>query len=486
MRLLIVDDEQFTRDGLYRLIQDSHLPFDDIQVARNGDRAVAFVRESMPEVILCDIRMPGMNGLELAKTVKSVHPQCQIVFMSGFNDREYIKTALDIKAVAFIDKPIDGEELLEILERAVTASIQTERDRYALHNLNSEETANIILESRITDDMLSGGLASVEGWVFRCLLVSSPLPRRKLIIGILQELGIWGVCTADSGTNSDVVFFKHRSDKVCGHIYNKLLDSDTAVRLAVGSAVKSAGELASSYKSAVYVLDSLFYHTSSRMAYSGGNQGGALNMTPTPAQFAVALESGTEQAFAYLEGLRNDLLEHPCTPISLVKAHYYEMLYHVISTYGEGPEKPDSRTVWERCLNAASLQDLETLIWNALSAATKEDSEQAVPHTVRITRKYIGDNFKNSLLTIHDIARDVHTSPGHLSAIFKKHTKYTLLQYITHCRIEYAKERLVQSNDRLLKVARETGYNDPYYFGKVFQRETGMSPQQYRITMYRE
>jgi YesN/AraC family two-component response regulator len=259
MKLLIVDDEPFTSDGLYNLIKDSGLAFDEVRVTGSGEKAAAMLHEYSPEVVLSDIRMPGMNGLELAKIIKTMYPQCQIIFMSGFNDREYIKGALDIRAMAFIDKPIDEDELIEKLERAIKASVQIKRDINAVRSFVNGETARRVMENALAED---------------------------------------------------------------------------------------------------------------------------------------------------------------------------------------------------------------------------------IPHTIKMTRKYINDNFNNPILTINDIAKHVHTSAGHLSAVFKNHTKHTLLQYITHCRMEFAKKQLVDTNNKIMDIARETGYRDSYYFSKVFQRETGMTPQKYRITMY--
>lgn len=477
MKLLIVDDEHFTCDGLCRMAEDFHLGFDKILTAMSGERALELIGAESPEVILSDIRMPGMNGLEMAKAAKAGNPECQIVFMSGYNDREYIKTALDIQALGFIDKPIDEEELLAVLGKAVLASRETLRTREVLDFRRQEELARKILGGTPPESGLDRVPAPDPGWVFRCALLFPSGDGLEEIAVLLRRDTEWGVCTTDSAGRT-VIFLRHRAGEPGNALYSTLLGQDEGLRLAVGNAVRNAEKLPMSYRSAAFALDTLFYLSGNRIVQSAGLAASALDMTAVAAEYRAALAAGREQAMAYLEELRDRLLDNPYTPPGLAKSHYYEML--CLTAAG------DRRVEWDACQRAGTLQELEMLLWEALSNLEEQPEEPATPHLVRMTKKLIQENFGDSQLGIADIARQIHSSAGHLSAVFKKHTGDTLLQYITLCRVEYAKKQLVSSNRKIHEIARGAGYNDPYYFSRIFQREAGMTPQQYRMTMYRE
>ena len=129
--LLIVDDEPHSRDGLARLVRQSDLAIDQVQTASNGLDALALARQQAPDILLCDVRMPRMDGLTLATEVRRLFPGCQILFISGYSDREYLKTAFSLRAVDFIDKPINTVQLLDAL-RSALSNLEARRQQHDL------------------------------------------------------------------------------------------------------------------------------------------------------------------------------------------------------------------------------------------------------------------------------------------------------------------------------------------------------------------
>lgn len=119
MKLLIVDDEENTRIGLRDFVPWSELGIDAISVAGEGYAALDLFSREDPDIILCDVRMPRMNGIEFARRAKMMKPGCKLIFLSGFSDKEYLKAAIKLGATDYIEKPVIMNELKSVIEQAV-------------------------------------------------------------------------------------------------------------------------------------------------------------------------------------------------------------------------------------------------------------------------------------------------------------------------------------------------------------------------------
>lgn len=119
LRLLMVEDEQLTLRGLLRSIPWVSLGIEDIKTADNGEAGLKMAREFKPAVILSDVRMPRMDGIKMAFEIRKELPNCHFIFISGFSEKEYLKSAITLSAVDYIEKPIEIDEIIEALKKAV-------------------------------------------------------------------------------------------------------------------------------------------------------------------------------------------------------------------------------------------------------------------------------------------------------------------------------------------------------------------------------
>jgi len=120
MRLLIVEDEYYTRQGIIDEIDLAAIGYDAVEQADDGVNGLRVARTFRPDVILADVRMPRMDGVEMCYSLRRLLPDCSIVFMSGYADKEYLKAAIDLKAASYIEKPFRTRELRDVLERAAS------------------------------------------------------------------------------------------------------------------------------------------------------------------------------------------------------------------------------------------------------------------------------------------------------------------------------------------------------------------------------
>ncbi len=127
MKLMIVDDEEYTREGIRDSFEWSKLGIQEIMLAQNGKEALTIAKWFIPDIILTDIKMPQKDGIEFTEEIVSRFPNCRILFMSGYVEVEYFKSALKLDVVDYIEKPIDKERLWKSMEKAVNFIQKTKR-----------------------------------------------------------------------------------------------------------------------------------------------------------------------------------------------------------------------------------------------------------------------------------------------------------------------------------------------------------------------
>mgnify|MGYP000808781350 CR=1 FL=1 len=114
MKLLIVDDEELTRTGLVSSINWKALGIREVYQADDGLHGLEMARTYQPDIVLCDVRMPRMDGISMLQRIESFLPDTAAIFMSGYSDKEYLKAAIRLKAITYIEKPLDLKEVQDL------------------------------------------------------------------------------------------------------------------------------------------------------------------------------------------------------------------------------------------------------------------------------------------------------------------------------------------------------------------------------------
>ena len=128
MNVLIVDDEKTTRQGLLNHIDWKKFDISEIREAQDGTDALELCKTYIPDIMISDIRMPIMNGIELCTNIRELYPECKIIFLSGYSDKEYLKSAIHLGVIHYVEKPIDLSEMEEAIGKAVRLH-QMDRER---------------------------------------------------------------------------------------------------------------------------------------------------------------------------------------------------------------------------------------------------------------------------------------------------------------------------------------------------------------------
>ena len=141
MKLLIVDDEELTRNGLISIIDKKKLGIDTIYVADDGINGLNMAQKEQPDIILCDVRMPRLDGIGMLEKIKQSAPNTVAIFMSGYSDKEYLMSAIKLGAINYIEKPIDQLDLESAIQKAIEQCLRIKRES-AADEMNTNQAAS--------------------------------------------------------------------------------------------------------------------------------------------------------------------------------------------------------------------------------------------------------------------------------------------------------------------------------------------------------
>ena len=165
MKLLIVDDEKLTREGIRDSLNLESLGISQVLLEDDGIHGLKTALEEKPDIVLTDVRMPRMNGVQMAERILKELPATTIIFMSAYSDKEYLKAAIKLKALGYVEKPLDMEELATAIREAVDSSINEKMSQAAARIQEKEQLGHLSLllsqpgeESLIKAGQLAAGL----------------------------------------------------------------------------------------------------------------------------------------------------------------------------------------------------------------------------------------------------------------------------------------------------------------------------------------
>ena len=145
MRILIADDEELTRKGIISSIDWENLGISQIDSADDGINALSHAQKNAPDILLTDVRMPRMDGIELSKRLRELVSDCPIIFMSGYSDKEYLKAAINLKAVSYVEKPFTPDDITQALTEAVSLVQKQQLQRESNQFFEQEASSKLAL-----------------------------------------------------------------------------------------------------------------------------------------------------------------------------------------------------------------------------------------------------------------------------------------------------------------------------------------------------
>ncbi|MFC5530552.1 response regulator [Cohnella yongneupensis] len=536
LRALIVDDEYEIREGLRKRIPWADYGIEEVFVADDGDTALEIALDKMPELIVTDIKMSRVSGLDfLAELNKEADYTWKAVLISGYDDFELVKQAMQLGALDYILKPINTDELASIIRKATEQIMKERMDRHNQAQLNNQVQYAV---PKLREELLRE-IAEQEYDPYRELRIMHRLQALKLDWMTQQPLLVMLVEADDLKAISNQRGYSNEKDLVLfgiGNVVNQTLTeefsnpfvlfTDSSQRWVAVLSCKSQDQV--SFGTAVAQVCLKRINEFVKVKASVG-----IGCTPRDLKYLHELyvESGEllEQKAIYggnrvftepgvdLDGERSELsIEEPSELLDLVKygtdedivasmdgfvdmvhawglPHLKDIQQQIFkwlmgifrSAAAAGwPDRSWERNpiaIWEQLEQFDNLQSLREQTESYLLSIAADfrkltaSPSQIVLEAEKIIRKRYADN-----LSLQIVADEVHVTPVWLSKLFKKEKKKTFLEYLTDIRIIKAKEMLGDVKYKIYQISYQVGYKDPVHFTKLFKKQSGFTPKEYR------
>ena len=498
IRALLVEDEAPIRNGIARHVPWQELGIDEVRTAENAEVALEMGDIAMPDIIISDIRMPGMFGTELGAAYRDMAPDCQIIFISGYSDKEYLTAAIHLGAVSYIEKPIDMEELCEALRKAVrTIRRLRAASRSSLHVLvhaQEEDPAgaadvyariwsqaapkqdkhHLIMRIRSKDrirdiHMLAERVAQELSAEYTEDLFDTlaDVSDDGSYTVLLFATRYWTVAMQESaaqtllslGTENSRWFISMSGDITC------MEDIPAAYRTAC------AGEAALSWKG----WNSWVKEGVVSRDFSGGISQEKLSA------FAACISDRNESGAAEIIDEFYIMLIRSQAALSFsVRNGFYALDHEIVRAdrmlHLTGTEQEDTSFLDE----AQTIQAMREYVKDHLHRVLSESEEHKSNYAVRTVCEYVLSHLQEEDLTAGVLADVVYLTPAYLSGLFRKTMGTTLVQYITDVRMKQACQLLMDPQLKLYQISDMVGYSDAKYFARQFKKTIGMTPSEYR------
>lgn len=505
MKVLIMEDEVQIREGLKSEISWEKYGIQEIYTAQNGETGLQMARKIHPEIIISDIRMPKLDGIAAVKKLKEILPNCSIIFISAYPEKNYFKEAIRLKAVSFVEKPIDMNELDHVLMEAAGEQwkyIHTQKQlqiadefycqqlvsRLSRKQFESKEECRKCLE----DAGISGDTYSF----FASLIVF----HRKT--GSMEDYQWNQFCVKMIKLSKDALVTmlagqNHSQQMVC-HVFMKkeeqyerviswIMDQISQVpkcNLLVGSLQKSFMKLHESYNDATLLSNRAFYCSYGEAVYGDSDDIiVTIDWAIWKKEFSEYLAgSNLESVLKLLEKYKESILQSK-------KMHYmrvqelYLYMFGELNRYVEQKSiimsDDSNRHIQDVFLKNGNYEELHGFVVDMVKKILEVSSCTEDAFIVHI-KKYIMSNYQNPWLSIKEIADSVGKSVSYTCVAFKKETGITLNQYLTEVRLEASKVFLANPKNNIKIVAEKCGYADSSYYARAFKKYTGVRPSDYR------
>ncbi|HBA67917.1 MAG TPA: DNA-binding response regulator [Lachnospiraceae bacterium] len=516
MKLLIVDDEKLTRDGLMNSIDWERLGIDAVAQADDGLHGYELAGSFHPDIVLSDVRMPRMSGIEMAEKLQADCPDISIIFMSGYSDKEYLKAAIKLKAVSYVEKPIDLEEIKGAVRQACR-DVEEARKAAGIKAL-SISMSRSALASRLA--MAPRPDAPPVKWkemefqfpadnrtAFFTFLIQfyhlgdMPNSLENLITPYIAQVLDASGLKEIHGVRQGSLFFYHiwgfrkysdkEKDRLGCRLEEVLKPLVMHYHIVFGKNVEGAGEIHNSYNSAVIELQNSFFSPENthriyehRDNYDSFYDLGRLDMENRLGE--CLLHKSEEETSVLLEEMLNRLIEIKSILPNQAKDLYYKLFAVVRNTYRvmqiqTGSIEETDMGLWGSLSSCESIYELHKLLKERVASFfTEARGREEENSTIYLIKQFIADRYQDETLSVKDISEHVMLSSSYVCTLFKNDTGMTLNQYLTEYRIERAKKLLEDPRYKIIDISAKVGYSDGNYFGKIFKRVCGMSPSEYR------
>lgn len=518
MKVFLVDDEIAIRENLRNSFPWEENGFQLVGEAPDGEMALPMIRDLNPDILLTDIRMPFMDGVQLCVGVKRMMPWVGIVILSGYDDFSYAQQAISLGVKEYLLKPITAQELGKALtrvagqiaaERSAQESMENLRRDLASGNqfLREKLLASLFTEEgdRFEDEQLMRQMrqmgVNLAANCYAVIDIAFPLKdearaRARAALSDLAEAtgGSVFTCGMPHGARALVLGDNEQDAEERAYsfassaVHLPQLENCGELLLSIGETVNDYYDIRRSMQSARHVRHAAAGQGEGRRIIGVGELNDAttvlnsLELSPLYERLQYAPAAELDAVLSEYTGSLPDAGGGIELGMGYLRLAAVIAARRIVEDAGADPQRAlDEGLIAEalRAGDAEGLAAVKALLRAAIEC--RDRSGQGVGDTpVGRARAYLSKCFANPNLMLQDVAREVGISQSHFSTVFAQETGITFTQYLTGLRIAKAKELLEATPMRSSEIAFRVGYNDAHYFSYLFKKHTGMTPSEWR------
>lgn len=511
LKMLVVDDDKFERDGVKFLVDKYGLNL-EIFEADSGESALLFIEGHDVDILLSDIRMKGMDGLQLAEKVRELGKPITMMFMSAYGEFEYARRAIDLKAIHYILKPVQVSEFIKnmtevirLCEEAQKLKVQQERlEVVYLNEVRYEKqkqlTDIIFNKTDVTEEELDPSLPTSRYDIYpymRILMLDS----RKRFFDRLdfdfdRQLGelihrnvdfihlneFQGLLLLETFPDESLEAISELGQHLI-QIFKDMFSSDICV--VVSKLVNDAKQLYQEFHEMETMLENKFFYDEGTVLLANRKSLVVGDMTAVVNDVLTELMQNIKHnrydiAQLHVEQLFDVFQNSEQFTVTYVKYVCTEIVKSIFNAL----KKKDSdrfKLNLEEIYKTVKLSDLRKLLLSILKVyePNSETNMEALPRSIEEVVRIIENEYQTDL-SLELLAERVYLSPSYLSHLFKKQKGISINKFMTLQRMEKAKELLITTNRKIIDIGQDVGYSNFPYFSSLFKNHFGRTPSQFR------
>jgi two-component system response regulator YesN len=531
-KIMIVDDEDEVRQGMMDLIPWSSLGYEFTGAASNGQEALDLCQQCRPDVIICDINMPIMDGLEFAEIVMKQMPQVKLIFLTGYDEFDYAQQAVKLNVDDFLLKPLTPDEMTQLLLRVKEDLDREIREKQDLQQikLKLKESLPLLREryliqwvtgrvpyKKVLKSLESVGVTIEQQYWTVFVLHIEPLPTQsfrideELLTFAITNIGeewikdsfdagyvwvnamdqpVFVISSRFTNVQESEVRFMNSADQI-----RKTLEKYLKVTVTVGAGRSTRPEnLPVCYKEALRALEYRFLLEESQVLFIKDlEQRKSEQQSSEQISFLIdrivnRIKVASEvELTQWIEELFVEFRSSPLS-VELYKVHLIELVILLSKSFYEhigSMSKTEDGLLHPilHLLQYSTLTQMKQYIEEVCLSIVRGVAGQREHFYEDVVEKailFLNENYEDPHLSIQVICDHLHLSSSYFSLIFKKETGETFVEYVTGIRLEKARELLRTTTLKAYEIAERVGFNNIHYFSMVFKKVVGVAPSEYR------
>lgn len=534
-KLVIIEDELILRKNIIKKIEWEKYGFCVVGEAENGRDALDVIDCTNPDVIITDIDMPFMNGLELSKIVTEKCPMTKIIILSGFDDFRYAQQAVELNVVEYVLKPISSEELIKTL---VKIKAQIDADKFKKENLEELKEHYLkslpVMKVNFLSSLLIGkqrkeGILNkaayyninLTGKLFACAVVNidnNKLTENDLMedVAELNRYGVFNImeeviCKYSMGIvfsrDDYIVAIMKNDEKNIEYMVNKIFRVLEEVRqciekymkftvtIGVGSLCTNIENINESFLGGLSALEYRIVAGTNKLIYIE-------DLEPEKMKKMIFDDNKEHMLLSSIKfGTEKDIhsaIEFLFVEISEIKTSFSDYQIYLIEILAAIIKmSKDLKLDFLLSLNPNYNIFVEIFKFNTIGEVKEWFEKICVKLMKSIgyrrknsgkilvdkAKEYIKENYTDSELCLNKVSSFIHISPNYFGNIFKNETGETFVNYLLQLRMETAKDILCSTNYKNCQIAERVGFSDQYYFSHCFKKYFKNSPNEVRHSL---